>query len=77
MEKNMTTGMPTKIATAMIVAVVQTMLIGIASASETHHAHLHKHIAAPVVAVSQVEAPAPVHMRYYGGPKSPMWPEAR
>jgi uncharacterized membrane protein YccC len=53
-----------------------------ADAAARHHKHMvHRHRTHASVQIAQMAAPqaAPTlgPMRYYGGPKSPMWREAR
>ena len=74
----MTPGLPTKIAAAMVFTAVQVAYVDVAGATTLHRSHPHKHhIATEALASTATEAPAPARMRYFGGPKSPMWPEAR
>jgi hypothetical protein len=57
-----------------------TLLIVAAPADATakHHRHLARHHRAhPLIQVVAQDAVPPGAMRYYGGPKSPMWREVR
>lgn len=48
---------------------------GEAAAKHWNHAVLHAH--AQMIRTASVQEPATPVMRYYGGPKSPMWSSSR
>jgi hypothetical protein len=69
----MSIGSIIRVAIALVAGALLT--ISPAQAKHGHHRHVHARRVLPV-ATAQFAAQAPIHlgpMRYYGGPKSPMW----
>lgn len=73
----MTTPARLKMTLVAVLACAPLLFTDAAHAS-SHHAHWHRHHHVAVQAMASVPADPPaVHMRYFGGPKGGMWPEAR
>lgn len=71
--KGVSIGSIIQVAITLIAGAILTIVP--AQARHGHHRHMHAHRVVPVAAL-QLVAQAPIHlgpMRYYGGPKSPMW----
>lgn len=73
---------PARLKLSLIAAIACMPLLFSGSAQASAHRHHHAHWHAGHHAVSQAMAALPteppvVHMRYFGGPKGGMWPEAR